>query len=180
MDNNLSVHFSWILLNNDIQYREAEEAEMSMTDCGSEYRTAFLAYSTKTQLAVTQASAQVAFIGPFMIIRYTSTCRSVFRSLLSGQHRSYALSRFPERNPGVSRKSRRSAAPRSSSWTEPLQHSQHEDRPSAVQSGLWEEASQRTPAGDPKKGLDRLLLQNETLVITRWESPYCIFVLLRF
>ena len=41
-------------------------------------------------------------------------------------------------------------------------------RPEQEQSPLWEAASQRAPASDPREGLERLLMGNDLLVITRY------------
>src|ERR1700722_16080969 len=74
--------------------------------------------------------------------------------------RTYALSRFPERFPGASRKPRRRVLPSSS-------RSGDEDQSSSKQTGLWENAAQRPPSINPVERLEMLLLHHETLVVTR-------------
>lgn len=82
--------------------------------------------------------------------------------------RTYALSRFPERNTGSSRQRRRvTARERSSKESSENETTSYEERPSSAESLLWVE-SQRGPFSDPEDGLKRLLLGNDELVVTRW------------
>ena len=91
--------------------------------------------------------------------------RPALRPLLAS--RSYALSRFPERNTGSSRQRPRFTA-RDRSGNRPFgyEDSSYEERPSSEESPLWGE-SQRGPFSDPEEGLKRLLLYNDELVVTR-------------
>ncbi|RDB20951.1 hypothetical protein Hypma_011469 [Hypsizygus marmoreus] len=83
-------------------------------------------------------------------------------------HRTYTLSRFPQRNTGASRERRRSipivseAPPR-------------EGTPSGDKSESWK-TSQRPPASNPSEGLKKLLLENDRLVIERQIEMLNIFI----
>ncbi|KAI0831471.1 Scramblase-domain-containing protein [Trametes gibbosa] len=110
--------------------------------------------------------------------------------------RAYALSRFERPRPGVGRE-RPKVSPRkrgeqpsestpepppqeSSSW--PFQNASsgggpfaREDKPSADHSPLWE-GSVRAPASNPEEGLQRLLMNNDKLIVTRQIEMLNIFV----
>ena len=80
--------------------------------------------------------------------------------------RTYAFSRFEKPRPGVGRErprvnplNRREAEAEGPRYT-------YEERPSAEESPLWEQ-SVRPPASDPEEGLRRILMQNDSLVVTR-------------
>ncbi|RPD80232.1 Scramblase-domain-containing protein [Lentinus tigrinus ALCF2SS1-7] len=77
--------------------------------------------------------------------------------------RTYAFSRFEKSRPGVGRE-----RPRSSQFT-------YEERPSAEESPLWEQ-SVRPPASNPEDGLRRLLMQHDSLVVTRQIEMLNIFI----
>lgn len=74
-------------------------------------------------------------------------------------HRSYAFSRFPDRDVGTRRK-----RPTISS-TRPTRESVEEES-SVDESQLWR-TSTRPPASDSREGLERLLLHDDTLIIER-------------
>lgn len=91
--------------------------------------------------------------------------------------RTYALSRFPQRSPGVGRRRQhverdnpQKGTPRPGATREEVPH---EDQPSSEASSLWQESA-RSINSDPAEGLKRLLMTNETLVFTR----SALFVLL--
>ena len=92
--------------------------------------------------------------------------RPALRPLLASR-RTYALSRFPERNTGSSRQRPRITA-RERPEIRPFKDEDptYEERPSSEASPLWDE-SQRGPFSDPEEGLKRLLLYNDELVVTR-------------
>lgn len=93
--------------------------------------------------------------------RYRPALRPLFAN------RTYALSRFPERNTGSSRQRPRVTS-KAGLKKGPLDNEDpsYEERPSSQESPLWAE-SQRGPFSDPKEGLKRLLLGNDELVVTR-------------
>jgi hypothetical protein len=90
--------------------------------------------------------------------------------------RTYALSRFPERRNGFGRSSGRKSTQGTPSAQDTDQQTSYgsqftyEKHFSADDSQLWE-SSQKIPSSDPEGGLKRLLLNNDTLVITR-----CVFL----
>ncbi|PCH38138.1 Scramblase-domain-containing protein [Wolfiporia cocos MD-104 SS10] len=111
-------------------------------------------------------------------------CRPCCRGSLAvppSSCRTYALSRFPEREPGLGRRRPRSAPidkqPRSRSDLENSDSSSHEKEQRAPfeQSPLWE-ASQRAPLSDPEEGLKRLLLGHDELVVTRQIEMLNLFI----
>jgi hypothetical protein len=87
--------------------------------------------------------------------------------------RSYALSRFPERRTGFGRSSGRKTTKGTSAQDagQETYGSQftYEKHFSADDSQLWD-SSQRMPSSDPEEGLKRLLLNNDTLDVTRYFS----------
>lgn len=93
--------------------------------------------------------------------------------------RGYALSRFPDRRtgfgrtPNAGRKPTQGTASSAQGSDETYDSGSsrftYEERPSAQDSQLWD-ASQRMPSGNPEEGLKHLLLNNNTLVITRCVS----------
>lgn len=102
--------------------------------------------------------------------------------------RTYALSRFPhEKRPGSGRARervvrvpprQRRPTPEQEPEPEPLFNfpffnlGPKESKPSAEESPLWEEASQRAPpSGNSTEGLSRLLMDNNVLVVTRYALP---------
>ncbi|KAA1474857.1 Scramblase-domain-containing protein [Dentipellis sp. KUC8613] len=92
--------------------------------------------------------------------------------------RSYALSRFPDRGPagGRVRKPPSPAVPRKTAADS--EHSspwEHEDVSSGSTSRLWQESGNRSIV-DTEDGLTKLLLENDTLVVTRQLEMLNIFV----
>ena len=88
------------------------------------------------------------------------------------QHRcSYTLSRFPRKRPVGPGRSREILKPISPSKKDPLQDgSQRIDLPSTKELPVWY-ASQRPSVSNAEEGLQRLLMQNETLIIERcWNA----------
>lgn len=81
-------------------------------------------------------------------------------------YRAYALSRFPERRPGVGRNRWPTQNGTDRKQADERHEFEAEPEPSAEESPLWA-ASQRPPSDDPEEGIRRLLLSNETLVVTR-------------
>ena len=114
---------------------------------------------------------------------YTNTLlhRSVLassRATTLGFKRNYARSRYPERNPGVGRSrdnpERLLNNRRTQDDTQQQQEEgafwspfRQEQQPSVEDSPLWE-SSQRPPSSNPQEGLQKLLLENNTLVVTRY------------
>ena len=98
---------------------------------------------------------------------------TTFLSPAHSLRRSYVLSRFPERRTGFGRTSaleRKTAgthgAPAHDQQTYESQFTS--EKPFSMDdSQLWD-SSRRMPSSDPEEGLKRLLLNNETLVITRY------------
>lgn len=90
--------------------------------------------------------------------------------------RTYVLSRFPERRNGFGRSSGRKSTQGTPSAQDTDQQTPYrsqftyEKHFSADDSQLWQ-SSQKIPSSDPEGGLKRLLLNNDTLVITR-----CVFL----
>ncbi|ETW85743.1 hypothetical protein HETIRDRAFT_470895 [Heterobasidion irregulare TC 32-1] len=76
--------------------------------------------------------------------------------------RKYALSRFPDRKPGVGRFSSKRGF-------------KQESDPSTGETSLWKE-SQRRPVGHSEEGIKRLLLGNNTLTVTRQLEMLNIFI----
>ncbi|KII88665.1 hypothetical protein PLICRDRAFT_110168 [Plicaturopsis crispa FD-325 SS-3] len=92
--------------------------------------------------------------------------------------RSYALSRFPEKQVGSGRKPRREtlrgkSATRERPSSPPFDTLEREERPSSEDSDIW---GQRSPARNPQEGLGRLLLGHDTLVVTRQIEMANIFL----
>lgn len=91
--------------------------------------------------------------------------------------RNYALSRFENRRPGGGR-TRQRLAPRDTQNlrnrrdSEDLNDWKYEIQSSMEQSPLWE-ASQRPPTSNPEEGLRLLLLENNSLYVTR--SILCLY-----
>ncbi|KAF9001891.1 Scramblase-domain-containing protein [Cyathus striatus] len=90
--------------------------------------------------------------------------------------RNYAFSRFPNRTVGPGRKQHERFSPESTHRrTDPRLQSPAERALSEEVSQLWH-TSQRPPSGDPKLGLENLLLENEVLVVERQIEMLNIFV----
>ncbi|KAG2091814.1 Scramblase-domain-containing protein [Suillus discolor] len=97
--------------------------------------------------------------------------------------RGYALSRFPNQRTGFGRAPSSGRKPTqgtvSSAQDETYDSTSlrftYESRSSADDSQLWD-ASQRTPSSNPGEGLKHLLLNNNTLVITRKLEMLSIFM----
>lgn len=94
--------------------------------------------------------------------------------------RGYASrSRFPDKTPGTGRARERpqklhnQKTQEARPQTQAGFHPRFEEQPSAEQSPLWE-ASQRPPASNPREGLQKLLLENNLLVVTRCVSPISV------
>ncbi|KAH7929793.1 Scramblase-domain-containing protein [Leucogyrophana mollusca] len=105
--------------------------------------------------------------------------RWILRRPLSFPSRGYALSRFPDRRTGFGRTAGRRSAREDvfqkipqQPWESTFSHEQHS---SVDESQLWG-SSQRPPASSPEEGLQRLLLKNDMLVITRQMEMLNIFV----
>lgn len=84
--------------------------------------------------------------------------------------RPYVLSRFPDRKPvGTGRTKSPPSPQRTPQAPAPPEHADQygsEGRPSAEESPLWEE-SRKIVGSDPEEGLMRLLLESNSLVVTR-------------
>ena len=95
-------------------------------------------------------------------------CKShgCFKPILPTVARGYALSRFPDRRPGVGRKRETFRAEETVRPYPAVDEVPREESPSVEGSPLWHE-SFRPPSGDPEYGLNKLLMSNETLVVTR-------------
>lgn len=91
------------------------------------------------------------------------------------QCRSYALSRFPtKRATGAGRSRETPSFGNPSVSQRPVNGLPLEDVPSDEDSRMWH-VSRRPPASNVGEGLERLLMQNETLIIERYtNSPSCI------
>ncbi|KZT11288.1 Scramblase-domain-containing protein [Laetiporus sulphureus 93-53] len=93
--------------------------------------------------------------------------------------RHYALSRFPDRAPGGSRRRPRIDPLEKRSRLHPesgaFQGFPYEEQPSVEQSPLWE-ASRREPFSDPEEGLKQLLLGHNQLVVTRQIEMLNLFI----
>jgi hypothetical protein len=107
-----------------------------------------------------------------MLALYKSSGYSRYLKLvppvITTRHRNYALSRFPDRNPGVGRK--RQTPDYRQHPPARARDVPHEERPSAEGSPLWQE-SFRPPAGNPEHGLNKLLMSYDSLVVTRSVIP---------
>ena len=97
-----------------------------------------------------------------------------FAPVFYAARRNYALSRFPQRSPGVGRRRQhvendnyRGGTSRSGPAREEVPH---EDQPSSETSSLWQESA-RSISSDPTEGLRRLLMTHESLVVTRFAFP---------
>ena len=103
---------------------------------------------------------------PFRLLPHTPRQPSLLFRPAVIPHRAYALSRFPERRPGVGRN--RWPVQNGTNRKQADEHHEFEaePEPSAEESPLWA-ASQRPPSDDPEEGMRRLFLSNETLVVTR-------------
>ncbi|KAH7909250.1 Scramblase-domain-containing protein [Hygrophoropsis aurantiaca] len=97
------------------------------------------------------------------------------RPLPQNSIRSYALSRFPDRGTGFGRNANRKSARESKGSSNQNSPLNYEEESSAEASQLWE-SSQRSPASNPEEALQRLLMRNDTLVITRQIEMLNIFV----
>ena len=84
--------------------------------------------------------------------------------------RTYALSRFPQRSPGVSRRRQHvendNNLGRTSRFRPAREEVPQEDKPSSETSPLWQESA-RSINSDPAEGLRRLLMTHDSLVVTR-------------
>lgn len=87
--------------------------------------------------------------------------------------RTYALSRFPQRSPGVGRRRQHVENDNTRSGTSGFRPAREEvpqeDKPSLETSPLWQESA-RSINSDPAEGLRRLLMTHESLVVTRLAS----------
>ena len=83
--------------------------------------------------------------------------------------RSYALSRYPESALRYGRATRSTTRPQSSHLAS-LVSSQSFGNPQErdAQEQLWTEASQRAHSGDTNEALRRLVMDHDTLVVTRY------------
>ncbi|KAG1885436.1 hypothetical protein F4604DRAFT_1726129 [Suillus subluteus] len=94
--------------------------------------------------------------------------------------RGYALSRFPDRRTGFGRTPSSGHKPTqgtvsSESARDEISRFTYEEQSSAHDSQLWD-TSQRMPSSNPEEGLKHLLLNNNTLVITRKLEMLSIFM----
>jgi hypothetical protein len=94
----------------------------------------------------------------------------LFTPVFHATRRSYALSRFPQRRPGVGRRRQHVENDNNRSSTSSFRPAHEElpqeDKPSSETSPLWQESA-RSINSDPAEGLRRLLMTHESLVVTR-------------
>ncbi|KZV71908.1 Scramblase-domain-containing protein [Peniophora sp. CONT] len=94
--------------------------------------------------------------------------------------RSYALSRYPDRTLRFGRTSRLNSHPQPSrsASSDPSQSSGSSSTAQAgnAQEQLWAEATQRAPSGDTNEALRRLVMDHDTLVVTRQIEMLNVFV----
>jgi len=93
----------------------------------------------------------------------------LFAPAFHATRRTYALSRFSQRSPGVGR--RRQHVENDNLGFRPVREKvPHEDKPSSEASPLWQESA-RSINSDPAEGLRSLLMTHESLVVTRLAFP---------
>ncbi|VDC06023.1 unnamed protein product [Peniophora sp. CBMAI 1063] len=85
--------------------------------------------------------------------------------------RSYAFSRYPERSLRLGRTTRIPTTPQSA-----RQASSNPAQDGDAQEQLWAEASQRAPKGNVNEALRRLVMDHDTLVVTRQIEMLNVFV----
>ena len=121
--------------------------------------------------AVWQSRATV----PWMLTTTAFRCSRqqnfrLFTPSFYATRRTYALSRFPQRNPGVGRRRQHVENDNyrgSTSRFKPAHEKvPQEDKPSSETSPLWQESA-RSFKSDPAEGLRRLLMTHDSLVVTR-------------
>ncbi|KAF9648072.1 Scramblase-domain-containing protein [Thelephora ganbajun] len=102
-----------------------------------------------------------------------------FAPTLYAIRRTYALSRFPQRSPGVGRRRQHVENDNYRNGTSGFRPTREEvpreDQPSSETSPLWQESA-RAANSDPAEGLRRLLMTHESLVVTRQIEMLNIFV----
>ena len=124
--------------------------------------------------AVWQTQSLVSWMLTATTFRYS---QQTLRTLVPAFHatrRTYALSRFPQRSPGVGRRRQHVENDNYRSSTSGFKPAHEEvpreEQPSSEMSPLWQESA-RSINSDPAEGLKRLLMTHESLVVTRLASP---------
>lgn len=109
----------------------------------------------------------------YVQLRYQIPTSEVFRQ----PRCSYTLSRFPRKRPVGPGRSRDIPMPTSSSKKDPPQdgYQDIQDAPSTEELPMWY-TSQHSSISNAEEGLQRLLMQNETLIIERQLEMLNIFV----
>lgn len=129
--------------------------------------------SSANLAAVWQTQSRVPWMLTTTVFRCSRQNLEIFAPVFHAARRTYALSRFPQRTPGVGRRRqhvendnyRRDTGSRPARGEVP-----HEDQPSSETSPLWQESA-RSINSDPAEGLRRLLMTRESLVVTRLAFP---------
>jgi len=122
------------------------------------------------RIAVWQTQSRVSWMLTTTVFCCSRQSLGLFAPAPYATRRTYALSRFSQRSPGVGRRRQhiendnyRKGTSGSRAAREEVPH---EDQPSSETSPLWQE-SVRSINSDPAEGLRRLLMTHESLVVTR-------------
>ena len=120
--------------------------------------------------AVWQSRVTVPWMLTTIVFRCSQKNLRLSTSAFYATRRTYALSRFPQRSPGVGRRRQHVENDNyrgSTSRFKPAREEvPREDKPSSEASPLWQESA-RSFKSDPAEGLRRLLMTHDSLVVTR-------------
>jgi hypothetical protein len=120
--------------------------------------------------AVWQTQSRASWMFTTTAFRCSQRNLGLFAPALPAARRTYALSRFPQRSPGVGRKRQHVQNDNSRTGTSGFNPTHEtvpkEDQPSSETSPLWQESA-RPINSDPAEGLRRLLMTRESLIVTR-------------
>jgi len=123
--------------------------------------------------AVWQTQSRASQMLTTTVFRCPQQNLRLFAPAFCATRRTYALSRFPQRRPGVGRRRQHveneNHRTRASGSRPTHEEVPQEDQPSSETSPLWQESA-RSTKGDPAEGLRRLLMTHESLVVTRLAS----------
>lgn len=126
--------------------------------------------SSANLAAVWQTQSRVPWMLTTTVFRCSRENLGLFAPAFHAARRTYALSRFPQRTPGVGRRRQHvenDNSRRDTSGPRPTRREvPHEDQSSSETSPLWQESARSTNS-NPAEGLRRLLMTRESLVVTR-------------